>query len=101
MISLLQAAPQTDWTIASILIAGITTLAGVIMLLWKAYNAAQGKYEKRLEDNASDLVPVILELTTQAKAMHKHSQRLLEASMRLEQRRRGGTGGTDAGDSIS
>jgi hypothetical protein len=85
---LLQEATQS-WTLVSALIAALGVLAGVIGLLWRAYTTAQGKYERRLEANATDLVPVIVELGAQAKAMHRSAERLLEAAINLEQRRNG------------
>jgi hypothetical protein len=85
---LLQEATQS-WTLVSALIGGLVAQTAVIGLLWRAYTTAQGKYEKRLEDNARELVPVVIEMGTQAKAIHKSSERLLEAAINLERRRNG------------
>lgn len=89
-----------SWTLVSALIAGLTAQAVVIGILWRAYTSVQDKYEKRLQQNAADLVPIIVEHAAQAKSMHTSAERLLEAALRLEQRRAGGTGsigGADAG----
>lgn len=81
-----------SWTLVSALITGLAAQAAVIAFLWRAYSTAQEKYEKRLEANAQDLVPVIIELGAQAKTMHKSAERLLEAAINLERRRSGGNG---------
>jgi hypothetical protein len=85
---LLQEATQS-WTLVSALIGGLVAQTAVIGILWRAYTVAQGKYEKRLEANANELVPVIVELGAQAKAMHGSAERLIEAAIKLEQRRNG------------
>lgn len=88
--TLLQVTAPQSWTLVSALIAGLTAQAGVIVLLWRAYTTAQGKYEKRLEQNVTELVPVVIEYGAQTKAMHTSAQRLLEAAIRLERERHPG-----------
>ena len=92
---------QTDWTVVSILITGIGTLATVIGILWWRYNQARDKYEDLLQQDRDDLVPAMVELSTTAKALNDSATKLLEESIKLRSYRREGGGvrrrETDAG----
>ena len=96
MSALLQAA-QTDWTVVSILIAGITACATVIGILWWRYNQARDKYEQLLQDDRDDLVPAMVKLADVAQQLNASSTKLLEESIKLRTYRRG-EGAT--GDSV-